>query len=118
MAVTILLDCEILYIDIFKYFYKFCMEMFIDNFHVQGACSGSGHYAYIALCCIVGGYHVTLTLFNGKLKESILFEMNKGTNVRNGIFVLTFHLWDIHWVSGRGNKNWIIGKSLCVLHLS
>jgi hypothetical protein len=85
MAVIILLDCEILFIDIFKYIYKFCMEMFIDNCHVQGegACSGSGHYAYITLCCIVGGYHVTITLLSGKLKESILFEMNKGTNVRN-----------------------------------
>jgi hypothetical protein len=41
--------------------------------------------------------------------------MNKGINVRNGIYVLAFHLWDIHWVSGRGNKNWIAGKSLCVI---
>lgn len=73
MALIILLDCEILYIDIFKYFYKFCMEIVIDNCHVQGACSSSGHYAYIALCCIVGGYHVTITLLSGKLKESILF---------------------------------------------
>lgn len=104
MAVIILLDCEISYIDIFKYFYKFCMEMFIDNCPVQGACSSSGHHAYIALCYIVGGYHVIITLLSGKLKESILFEMNKGSKVRNGIFVLTFHLWDIHWVSGRGNK--------------
>jgi len=91
------------------------MEMFVNSCHVQGACSGSGHYAYIALCCIVGGYHVTITLFSGKLKESVLFEMYKGTNVGNGIFVLAFHLRDIHWVSGRGNKNWIIGKCLCVI---
>jgi hypothetical protein len=89
--------------------------MFIDNCQVWEACSGSGHYAYIALCCIVRGYHVSITLLHVKLKESILFEMKKGTNVRNGIFVLTFHLWDIHWVSGRGNKNYIIGKSLCVI---
>jgi len=91
------------------------MEKFIDNCHVQTACSGSGHFAYIALCCIVGGCHVTITLLNGKLKELILFEINNGTNVRNGIFVLTFHLWDINWVSGRGNKNWIVGKSLYVI---
>jgi len=92
MAVMILLDCEMSYMDIFKYFYKFCTEMFIDSCHVYRACSGSGHFAYIALCCIVGGYHVTITLLSGKLQESILFEMNKGTNVRNGIFVVTFHL--------------------------
>jgi len=92
MAVIILLDCEISYMDIFKYFYKLYTEMFIDSCHVHRACSGSGHFANIALCCIVGGYHVTVTVLSGKLKESILFGMSKGTNVRNGIFVMTFHL--------------------------